>query len=89
MLCYYGPPLYLTSDGGPQFQAANKAIQEWAHGMGICMELFASYFPTSNGEAESAVKRVKHAITHSHGKFGSIRTVCHNINWEQRDNGTD
>ena len=25
---YYGPPLLLTSDGGPQFSAANKAIQK-------------------------------------------------------------
>ena len=26
VLVYYGPLLYLTSDGGPQFQADNKAI---------------------------------------------------------------
>ena len=26
VFCYYGPPLYLISDGGPQFQAANKTI---------------------------------------------------------------
>ena len=25
---YYGPPLLLTSDGGPQFGAANRAITE-------------------------------------------------------------
>ena len=25
---YYGPPLLLIHDGGPQFGAANKAIQE-------------------------------------------------------------
>ena len=25
---YYGPPLLLTTDGGPQFGAANSAIKE-------------------------------------------------------------
>ena len=52
------------------------------------MELSAAYSPTSNGEANSAVKRVKHVITHSDSKVGSIRNVCHNINWEQKANGT-
>ena len=32
---YYGPPLLLTSDGGPQFSAANRAITEWANDTGI------------------------------------------------------
>ena len=45
VLCYHGPPLYITSNGGPQFQATNKVIQEWAHGMGVCMELSAAYSP--------------------------------------------
>ena len=27
---YYGPPLLLTTDGGPQFSRSNNAIREWA-----------------------------------------------------------
>ena len=26
---YYGPPYIITSDGGPQFSAANQAIGTW------------------------------------------------------------
>ena len=40
---YYGPPLLLTSDGGPQFSAANKAIQEWAKDAGINHKLSSAY----------------------------------------------
>ena len=53
---YYGPPLLLTSDGGPQFNAANRAITDWANDTGINHDLSATYSPQSNGEAESAVK---------------------------------
>ena len=52
---YYGPPLLLTSDGGPQFGAANKAIQEWARQAGINHELSSAYCPQSNREAEATV----------------------------------
>ena len=27
---YYGPPLLMTTDGGPQFARSNNAIREWA-----------------------------------------------------------
>ena len=37
MKVYYGPPLLLTPDGGPQCQAANKVIQEWVCGQGVNM----------------------------------------------------
>ena len=78
---YYSPPLLLTSDGGPQFGAANKAITEWVNETGINHQLSAAYSPQSNGEA---VKRIKYAIQHSDGTPNGIKTVCHNINWEQR-----
>ena len=58
---YYGPLLLLTSDGGPQFGAANKAITEWANKTGINHDLSAAYSPQSNGEAEAVVKRIKHS----------------------------
>ena len=52
---YYGPPLLLTSNGGPQFGAANRAITEWGNETGINHELSAAYSPQSNGEAEVAI----------------------------------
>ena len=76
--------MLLTTDGGPQFGAANSAIKEWAQETGINHDLSAAYSPQSNGEAEAAVKRVKMAIAYSDGTPGSIRSVCHNLNWEQR-----
>ena len=51
---------------------------------GINHDLSAAYSPQSNGEAEVAVKRIKHMIQHSNGTPNGIKTVCHNINWEQR-----
>ena len=83
MEVYYGPPLLLTSDGGPQFGAANKAITEWANETGINIDLSAAYSPQSNREAEAAVKCIKYVIQHSDGTQNSIKTVCHNINWVQ------
>ena len=47
---YYGPPLLLTSDGGPQFSAANRAITDWTNDTGIYHDLSAAYSPQSNGE---------------------------------------
>ena len=62
---YFRPPLLLTSDGGPQFGAANKAITEWANETGINHELSSAYSLQSNGEAEAAVKWIKYTIQHS------------------------
>ena len=84
MEVYYGHPLLLISDGGPQFGAANKAITEWANKTGINHELSGAYSPQSNREAEAAVKHIKYAIQHSDGTPSDIKTVCRNINWEQR-----
>ena len=71
-------------DGGPQFGGTNKTIKAWAEEAGINHELSSAYSPQSNGEAEQAVKRVKAAIAHSDGTPSSIKSVCHNLNWEQR-----
>ena len=81
---YYVPPFLLTRDGGPQFIAANSAIKEWAQETGINHDLPAANSPQSNEEVEAAVKQVKMAIAHSDGTPGSIKAVCHNLNWEQR-----
>ena len=80
---YYGPPLLLPTDGGPQFGRTNNAIKKWASSAGINHELSSAYSPQSNGEAEQAVKRVKAAIAHSDGTPAGITSVCHNLNWEQ------
>ena len=42
---YYGSPLLLTSHGGLQFSAANKAIQEWAKDAGFNHDFTAAYSP--------------------------------------------
>ena len=79
---YYGPPLLLTSDGGPKLNAANKAVTNWANETGINHDLSAAYSPQLNGEVEAAVKRINQAISHSDGTPNGIKTACHNINWE-------
>ena len=81
---YYGPPLLLTTDGGPQFKRTNNAIRAWASSAEINHQLSSAYSPQSNGEAEQAVKRVKAAIAHSDGTTEGITSACHNLNWEQR-----
>ena len=59
---YYGPPLLLTTNSGPQFLQTNNAIKKWASEAGISHKLSLAYSPQSNEEAEQAVKRVKAAI---------------------------
>ena len=56
MEVYYGPPQLLTSDRGPQFNAANKAITDWANKNGINHNLSAAHSTQSNGEVKAAVK---------------------------------
>ena len=84
MEVHYGPPLLLTSDGGSQFNAANRAITDWANETGINHDLLATYSPQLNREEEAAMNRIKQAISHSDGTPNGIKTACHNINWEQR-----
>ena len=72
---YYGPPLLLTSDGGPQFGAANRATTEWVNETGINHELLAAYSPQSKGEAEATVKHIKYAIKHSDGTPNGINSL--------------
>ena len=82
---YYGPPYIITSDAGPQFASANKAIADWCWDMVITHEIRSALSPQSNGESESALKKVKMAI--SHAKTDSVRALeaaVHTINWEQR-----
>ena len=79
---YYGPPILLTTDGGPQFGTTNKAIKAWAEEAGINHNLSSENSPQSNGEAECAVKRVKAAIAHSDSTPGSIKSTCDNLKWE-------
>ena len=47
---YCGPPYWLTSDGGPQFSAANQAIKAWCEQAQIHHELSSAYNPEENGE---------------------------------------
>ena len=77
---YYGPPLLLTTDGGPQFGRTNNAVRMWASSAGINHELSSAYSPQSNGEAEQALKRVKAAIAHLDSTSAGITSTCQNLN---------
>ena len=86
---YVGLPYWLTSDGGPQFAAANAAIKKWAEEAGILHTLSAAYNPEGNGEAERAVQAVKKAISHAASdRLDSIQAVVANLNMDQRQDGS-
>ena len=85
---YYGPPLLLTTDRGPQFSRSNNVIRKWATDAGINHKLSSAYSPQSNGEAEQAVKRIKAAIVHSDGTQPGITLACHTLKWEQQPDKT-
>ena len=85
---YYGPPLLLTTDRGPQFSRSNNVIRKWATDVGINHKLSSAYSPQSNGEAEQAVKRIKAAIVHSDGTQPGITLACHTLKWEQQPDKT-
>ena len=56
---YCGPPYWITSDGGPQFVAANQAIKDWCVASSIAHELSSANNPEGNGEAEHNMQRCK------------------------------
>ena len=85
---YCGPPYWLTSDGGPQFSAANEAIQKWAMEAKISHQVSSAYNPEGNGEAERNVGRVKHAIAHAGDKLESLNSIVANLNTDQRTDGS-
>ena len=76
---YCGPPYWLTSDGEPQFSAANEAIQKWAMEAKISHQVSSAYNPEGNGEAERAVGKVKHAIAHAGDSLESINSIVANV----------
>ena len=86
---YVGPPYWLTSDGGPQFAAANAAIKKWAEEALILHTISAAYNPEGNGEAEHAVQAAKRAISHAKDdKLDSIQSIVANLNMDQRLDGS-
>ena len=56
---YCGPPYWITSDGGPQFAAANQAIKDWCVASSIAHKLSSANNPEGNGEAEPAQQHCK------------------------------
>ena len=75
-------------DGGPQFSAANEAIQKWAIEAKISHQVSSAYNPEGSGEAERAVGKVKHAIAHAGDKLESINSIVANLNTDQRTDGS-
>ena len=85
---YCGPPYWLTSDGGPQFSAANQAIKAWCEQAQIHHELSSAYNPEGNGEAEASAKKIKLTISHTGDKLESITACVANLNYDQRTDGS-
>ena len=79
----------MTSDGGPQFAAANAAIKKWAEEASILHTISAAYNPEGNGEAECTVQAAKRAISHAlDDKLDSIQSIVANLNMDQRLDGS-
>ena len=68
----FGVPVELTSDGGPEFASAEtKAfLSKW----GVQHRISSSYFPSSNGRAELAVKAVKRLLMDNVDSQGRLDT---------------
>ena len=56
LICRYGAPTRIKTDGGPQFKGA---FQTWCEGLGIEHKCSSPYNPSSNSGAESAVRMSK------------------------------
>ena len=68
----FGVPDELTSDGGPEFIAAETIAfyKKW----GVTHRLSSSYFPQGNGRAEVAVKTTKRLLEDNVGLDGKLQT---------------
>jgi len=55
---FFGLPRTVVSDNAPEF----IALANWLSGMGTKLVLSPPYSPSSNGQAERAVKTIKNAI---------------------------
>ena len=68
----FGVPEELSSDGGPPYNSHDfdTFLREW----GIRHRSSSSYFPQSNGRAESAVKVMKRMLTTNISPSGSLDT---------------
>lgn len=56
----FGFPRKLVSDGGPQLRSAE--FTGWLNSQGVYHFIASSYYPQSNGQAEAAVKTLKHFV---------------------------
>ena len=73
---YCGPPYWITSDGGPQFTAANQATKSWH-------KHSSAFNPEGNGEAEQVIQKCKLAISHAGHNLKSIQATVANLNFDQ------
>ena len=67
---YYGPPLLLTSDGGPQFAAS--ITSKFLRNYGVHHRLSSVSYARSNGRAELGVKTVKRLMMENTGPNGDL-----------------
>ena len=68
----FGVPADISTDGGPEFVA--RETQNFFKSWGIIHKLSSSYYPTSNGRAELAVKSAKRLLRDNVKKDGSVDT---------------
>ena len=66
----YGIPKELVSDNGPQF--VSEEFEKFMKGNGITHIRSAPYHPSSNGEAERAVRTFKQAMKTMESEHGSL-----------------
>ena len=69
---WYGVPVDISSDGGPEFTAANTVsfLKRW----GVSHRLSSAHHPQSNERAEVAVKTVKKLLWSNTGPSGTLDT---------------
>ena len=68
----FGVPVELSSDGGPEFSAAET--EEFLKRWGVKHRKSSAYHPQSNGRAEVAVKSVKRLLHDTVSTMGDIDT---------------
>ena len=66
----YGVPNEISSDGGPEFTAMEtiQFLKQW----GVRHRISSSYFPSSNGRAELAVKSTKRLLMENISSNGDL-----------------
>ena len=66
----FGVPIEMASDGGPEYTA--RMTEDFLHRWGVRHRRSSSYYPSSNGRAELAVKSTKRLLMDNVGPSGEL-----------------